>query len=263
MFSVDEDMVMEVRFNLQIFWLDHQVKWMNLKENANLNVLSREEIGLLWMPKIMFENADTIKPIIIDESALISVLRMSNGEILLYANEINAEMYFNSSKNPVEYQRKYQQKFYCDFDFVWYPFDTQECGIKLKLFDSLSSNVELQAGSVKFTGEQNLLQFKVIGWNIAKSADGIIEAKLTFQRNFFNHFATTFLPSLCILLIAQCTLYFKAEHFKTSVPVTLTSMLGTFISTNFPIFFLKFSFQFCTRCMRGWPSLSQPLLTLR
>ena len=75
MFKVDEQMFMELKFNLKFTWFDHQVKWMNLKENANLNVLSKEEIGLLWMPKIMFANADTIKPIIIDESAIISVIR--------------------------------------------------------------------------------------------------------------------------------------------------------------------------------------------
>ena len=220
---------MEIKFHLFLSWFDHQMKWKNLNKNNNLNVLTKEETGLLWTPKIMFENADTIKPIIIDETAFISVSKRSNGEVHHYPDEINEDMYFNSSQNPLQYHRKYQQKFYCDFQFLWFPFDTQECGIRLKLFDSITDSTLLQAGSIKFTGEQNLLQFKVISWNITKSNDGVVEAKLTFRRNFSNHFATTFLPSLCILLIAQCTLYFKSEHFKTSVPVTLTSMLGKYI----------------------------------
>ena len=228
----DDDMFMEVKLKLMISWFDHNVKWINLKENKNLNVLSREEIGLLWMPQMMFENADAIKPLIIDESALINVYRISKGKVIGYPNEVNDQMYFNSSKNPLQYERKYQQKLYCDFDFFWYPFDTQVCGIKLQLFDSLSNDVLLQAGAINFTGEQNLLQFKVIGWEIARSADGIVEAKLTFQRDYVNHFATTFLPSFCILMIAQCTIYFKSEHFKTSVPVTLTAMLGRLFSSQ-------------------------------
>ena len=100
-------MFMELKFNLKFIWFDHRVKWMNLKENENLNVLSKEEICLLWMPKIVFSNADTIKPIIIDESAIISVQRKTNGEVLLYPEEISEEMYFNSSKNPLEYRRDY------------------------------------------------------------------------------------------------------------------------------------------------------------
>ena len=220
-------MFMELKFSLKFIWFDHQVKWMNLKENENLNVLSKEEIGLLWMPKIVFSNADTIKPIIIDESAIISVQRKTYGEVLLYPEEISEEIYFNSSKNPLEYRRDYQQKFYCDFNFLWYPFDTEECGMKLKIFDSMSDSVVLQAGSVDYSGETSLLQFDVINWDIRQSkGNGSVEAKLIFRRNCFNHFATTFLPSFCLLLIAQCTIYFKKEHFKMSVPVTLTTMLG-------------------------------------
>ena len=177
---------------------------MNLKTNTNLNILSKEEIDLLWIPKRVFANADTIQPMVYDESAIVSVHRKTNGKVLLYPEETNEEMYFNSSENPLQYQREYQQKFYCDFNFRWYPFDTQECGVKLKIFDSMSDTVELKPWSVDYSGVPELLQFVVIGWDIHKNeGDGIMEAKLTFQRNFSNHFATTFLPSFCLLLITE------------------------------------------------------------
>ena len=100
--------------------------------------------------------------------------------------------------------------------------------MKLEVFDSMSDTVGLKAGSVDYSGEPELLQFVVIGWDIHKNeGNGIVEAKLTFQRNFSNHFATTFLPSFCLLLISLCTVYFKTEHFRTSVPVNITTMLGT------------------------------------
>ena len=37
---------------------------------------------------------------------------------------------------------------------------------------------------------------------------------------------TTFIPSLCILVIAQLTVYIKPEHFSTSLPVTATALVG-------------------------------------
>ena len=40
---------------------------------------------------------------------------------------------------------------------------------------------------------------------------------------------TTYIPSLFILAIAQITVYFKNEHFKTSVPVAVTSLLGNYL----------------------------------
>ena len=46
------------------------------------------------------------------------------------------------------------------------------------------------------------------------------------------HLITTFIPSLCILTIAQATVYFKTEHFKTSVPVAVSALLGKSFSTQ-------------------------------
>ena len=175
---------------------------------------------------MMFENADSIQPLLIDNLALIYAIKRTEGKVLRYPDEINDQTYFNSSQNPLYYERKYQQKLHCEFNFFWYPFDTQTCGIQIRLFDSLSDDVQLQSGFVNFTGETHLLQFTVIGWKMVNSSGGIVSAMLTFHRDYTNQLATTFLPSLCILMIAQCTLYFKSEHFKTSIPVALTALLG-------------------------------------
>ena len=69
------EMSMEIRFNLIIEWLDHNVKWMNLKAGQQFNILSPEEIDKLWMSKVLFKNSDWIDPIIKDSSAVISVRR--------------------------------------------------------------------------------------------------------------------------------------------------------------------------------------------
>ena len=47
-----------------------------------------------------------------------------------------------------------------------------------------------------------------------------------------NHLMTTFIPSLCILTIAQATVYFKTEHFKTSVPLAVSALLGKSLNTQ-------------------------------
>ena len=64
-------MVIEVKFKLMITWFEDNVIWINLKENKHMNILSKEEIADLWMPQMMFENADSIQPLLIDNLALI------------------------------------------------------------------------------------------------------------------------------------------------------------------------------------------------
>ena len=46
------------------------------------------------------------------------------------------------------------------------------------------------------------------------------------------HLLSTYLPSCCILIIAQVIIYFKKEHFKTSIPVGITAMLVMYTLNN-------------------------------
>ena len=47
-----------------------------------------------------------------------------------------------------------------------------------------------------------------------------------FRRDFINELMNTFIPSFTTLLISHTTVFFSHEHFKTSVPVAVTSLLG-------------------------------------
>jgi hypothetical protein len=130
-FSDTANMFVDLKFNLLLEWFDHQATWTHLQPDSHLNVLSPEELDRLWLPKVLFRNSDNISPIHHDGSSVVSVRKEGPGVSLQGA------LYYNASENPLVYQRKYQQRFYCNFDFHWYPFDTQECGIELVNFDAL------------------------------------------------------------------------------------------------------------------------------
>ena len=88
--------------------------------------------------------------------------------------------------------------------------------------------LNLYGNNVTFTGNKKLLQFVVTKWKIEEGDEEYnkLVAKLTFKRMYSNYIATTYVPSFCILLATECTVFFKKEHFKTSIPVTITNMLG-------------------------------------
>ena len=50
----------------------------------------------------------------------------------------------------------------------------------------------------------------------------LVDLKRQYQHHLFN----TYIPTLGLMMICQTTLYFNKEHFKTNVPVTITTMLG-------------------------------------
>ena len=85
------------------------------------------------LPQVLFQNSDNIEPIKHkDSSTVVIVRKMREGKL-----QENGVLLYSGSENPLVYQRKYQQRFYCTFNFRWYPFDTQECSIDLANFDTL------------------------------------------------------------------------------------------------------------------------------
>ena len=129
-------MHIDLKFNLILEWLDHKVEWKNLKAEDHLNTLSNIELDKLWLPKVLFQNSDNIEPIKHkDSSTVVKVRRQGEGK--LREGDKGGVLSYMGGENPLVYQRKYQQRFYCTFDFRWYPFDSQECGIDLTNFDTL------------------------------------------------------------------------------------------------------------------------------
>ena len=86
----------------------------------------------------------------------------------------------------------------------------------------------MEAGRMDYLGQKELLQYFVKEWRMEKTGANMVKAVLKVQRIFFNHLFTTFIPACCLLLISYCTLFFKKEHFKTSLPVVITTLLGPF-----------------------------------
>ena len=111
---------------------------------------------------------------------------------------------------------------------------------KVKMLEAVVQKMFLNI--IKLDGEVNELKTK--NKNISKETDVVILnikyehiqiSKIflisifsSLRRDYTNQLMTTFIPSFCILTIAQTTVYFKNEHFKTSVPVVVSSLLGMY-----------------------------------
>ena len=243
----DLDLRFVAKLNIAIEWFDGQVKWINIKERARRNFLNSNEKGKIWLPKMNFGNSENIEPFVADKSAVIYVKKRTNGTSRLYPGEIKRAMYYEGDENPLTYQRSFQEAFFCNYDYRWFPFDTQHCQFIFETFNSLVHSVNLVPNYANYTGQKSLLVFNVESVsfeNISQETDVVILnikyehiqiSKIflisifsSLRRDYTNQLMTTFIPSFCILTIAQTTVYFKNEHFKTSVPVVVSSLLGMY-----------------------------------
>ena len=133
-------------------WIDTRLTYMNLKKNANLNVLSLEDQLKLWTHVIIFENNLYSESSIIDSSSFLRILPVRKFKYRISDSTSNAKIhYFSGSDNNVgktdqqnltkkndqtftsELTRRYLIQFICGYNMRLYPFDTQTCTIDLAL----------------------------------------------------------------------------------------------------------------------------------
>ena len=75
-----------------------------------------------------------------------------------------------------------------------------------------------------YSGPLQLMQYNVIRWSM-REVEGGLKIDCHLKRRIHHHLFTTFIPTFCLMVMCQSTLYFRAEHFKTTAGVTVTAML--------------------------------------
>jgi glycine receptor len=75
-------------------------------------------------------------------------------------------------------------------------------------------------------GKKDLLQFTVSNFTISGSKnDSIIEVEFTLQRMVMFHLVNTYMPTVCIMVMVEITLFIDESHFESNIMVALTGML--------------------------------------
>ena len=54
----EEDYSIEIQFEIILKWKENRATYHNLKKTISLNALTDENIKMLWLPKVIYENTD-------------------------------------------------------------------------------------------------------------------------------------------------------------------------------------------------------------
>lgn len=218
------------KMSLSMTWTEDRVQWRGLRNNSNINRVPYFSIQTgkqnIWVPVIIFSNTPKSDQTLMDLKAALTVEKKGRHEPSPLDQE--QEMaYYTGRENPVTYTRTFMDVFSCIFNLEYYPFDTQVCTIQLQTPKHVKDLVRLRTGELSYQGPKDLIQFTVLDWSITEVEEGV-EVSVRFRRRIQHHLLSTFLPTFCLMLIAQSGLYFRAEHFKTTAAVSVTVMLVLF-----------------------------------
>ena len=193
------------KLNLSINWFDRRLTWMNLGENSGLNILQEDEISMIWIPDLVFTNtADDLKTVA-DNNSMILVEKL--GDSTVERSDLEETAYHKGSESPLIFSRNYNQEFTCNFKLHKYPFDVQRCHIFLAPTAKDQFFTQLVPESLEYSGPVQMITYTVKKYTISRN-DEFVVVTIELKRLVSRHLLSTYLPSLCILVIAQVWILF-------------------------------------------------------
>ena len=95
-----------------------------------MNILNEKDQGRIWIPNILFYN-NPERSFIRSDSLSSVVIERDGDSINKFSFEKNEFDEFEGNQNLLIYENIYDMQLTCQFEFHFYPFDTQQCFIKV------------------------------------------------------------------------------------------------------------------------------------
>ena len=219
--------IIVLKFDMESTWLDSRLEFYNLKLDPVMNNLIFAEKQMIWVPTILFSNTQEDLTSKNDEKSFITIVLKQNGSLI--GSEVNEDiMVYNGAHNKIKFNRVYKIEFICTYDMRYYPFDIQMCTVDLVVDGSTSKFIDLLPGKIVYSGNPDLSQYYVMGFDIFSNKIGDkdgVRVSLTLGRRLLGTILTVYVPTILLNVIGHSTNYFKSFFFEAVVTVNLTCML--------------------------------------
>ena len=213
-----------VHASFSLVWTDQRLKMQNLKNNTKRNLLSLKDRSKIWLPDIIFLNNPDRNLLVFDQKAEVFVKRTQENPSAARYQDINNALIYKGIHNTLHYSRFFTEKFTCNFNLQYYPFDIQTCGIHLTVPTAVTDLVELVPAGINYTGPYQLNQFEVLNFS-ATSFTTSASFKIKLRRLYSYQMISLYIPSASLLFASLLTNYVSGSHYEVNIMVHITIML--------------------------------------
>jgi hypothetical protein len=114
--------------------IDWRLLYVNIQDSErHKNIIGKERKDEMWIPYFTFDNS--VKEAYIKNDELSSLTIMKRG---LGSQKLNSflqeDFWYNGAENSLVYSRNYKMDFECEFNQLYFPFDTQTCSIQVNTY---------------------------------------------------------------------------------------------------------------------------------
>ncbi|XP_023337393.1 gamma-aminobutyric acid receptor subunit rho-3 isoform X2 [Eurytemora carolleeae] len=178
---------------------------------------------------MIFYNTDENKETVVDQKTIIQIIAHKDFRYQMAGPDSIKNVYiFSGSENDLSLSRTYQVNLLCNYDMMYYPFDSQVCYIEMITKGNNDHLVDLVPHQLDFLGPQELSQYFVRGFqqcNSVQRGKKSLRVEVLLGRRLLGNALTVFLPTALLTVIGHLTNYFKPFFFEAVISVNLTVML--------------------------------------
>ena len=232
----------KVRIKATLTWTDHRLTFKNLRSNPTENLLGMKEVDKIWTPEVVIRNSLDRTRIMAAKDKVWSLHVERKGKPIPNSyKEIDEDYLYPGSENTFHLIKFTKATLQCKFNLRMYPFDIQMCPILIAVPAHFNHQFDLKLVKPPKVVDESLLQYEFLNLEHTKTniSVEIIEIRLKLRRIFGYHLTSTYIPTLCLMIIAQLTLFIDPGHFEANIMVALTTMLVMYtlfqsVSANLP-----------------------------
>ncbi|KAF2368337.1 Pentraxin-related [Trinorchestia longiramus] len=232
----------ENRFNveltLRIIWKDPRLKFKCLKVDRQLNIMQPEEVSRkIWVPEISFQDSENNLNSVVDSKTKITIARLGDPEEdnIQWSREGHI---FDGNATYIRMVRVYNIWFRCNFDFFYFPFNTDYCTMSFQAnkYTKTYVNLKKYGPGIIYENKDQLPKYSITGIAFREDESSEMYSKLIatvkMEHLFANEMVTIFVPTALINMIGFATFFYKWFDFQNRTMISLTSLLvlSTFFS---------------------------------
>jgi hypothetical protein len=116
----------DFKFEIILSWRENRAAYNNLKQNTALNALTMEDISVLWLPYVVYDNTDMNDAVQLEDGLKTTVVISREGSFTRSSSSSVDEIeHFRGEENALTMQQTYTKRFQCQYQLHRYPFDRQ------------------------------------------------------------------------------------------------------------------------------------------
>ena len=221
------------RFILLREWYDPQLNYKDLKKDSRLNLLSPAEEGTVWFPEVVFENVasdeDWMEIVLSKEYNVVRDIEEDDIDPM-GVTAIDNTFMFSGKENYHFLNKEFTILWICQFNMMWYPFDTQTCSMQFKIVNKFADLVDLNPQNLTYSGPTDLAQYIVKSYKMCRvkmhsSNMERVDVEISLGRPLIANILTVFIPTIILLVISHLANVFDQEYLDMVIMVNLTVLL--------------------------------------